>query len=325
MAPLSDRLFEFNNAALFRLYRLFLTGVEVTQAIQHYGAAEHLTDTADRGADNSLRLVVDKPAWVRVYVAGRRLPAVTGTVEVFRRSNGFLWGSLGTLNPQPPGTVTAVANPDYATQRGTLSETLNFIIPREWMCGNLRLVARVQAGRWNDDADHDIGRAAAADVAAGRRDDLLQRPGEQRPERAEPADRRADAGRPPGDVGAGADNVSGARDGQVQNGEHHLVDRHLQDTVRSPPGARRTGMRCMPRSSMRERLTATRPGGCTTACCRPASRWARWVGAVAAASAWGRSAQAARLAHEIAHACGLEHAPCGGAPRPDPNYPTYEP
>ena len=64
MAPLSDRLFEFNNAALFRLYRLFLTGVEVTQAIQHYGAAEHLTDTADRGGDNSLRLVVDKPSWV---------------------------------------------------------------------------------------------------------------------------------------------------------------------------------------------------------------------------------------------------------------------
>jgi hypothetical protein len=51
MAPVSDRLFEFNNAALFRIYRLFLTGVEVTQAIQHYGAAEHLTDAADRGAD----------------------------------------------------------------------------------------------------------------------------------------------------------------------------------------------------------------------------------------------------------------------------------
>jgi hypothetical protein len=30
---------------------LFLTGVEVTLAIQHYGAAEQLTDAADRGAD----------------------------------------------------------------------------------------------------------------------------------------------------------------------------------------------------------------------------------------------------------------------------------
>ena len=63
---------------------MFLTGVEVTQAIQHYGAAEHLTDAADREADNSLRLVVDKPAWVRVYVAGCGLPAVTGTLEVLR-------------------------------------------------------------------------------------------------------------------------------------------------------------------------------------------------------------------------------------------------
>ena len=59
-------------------------------------------------------------------------------------------GVAGTLNPQPPGTVTAVANPDYATQRGTLTETLDFIIPPEWMCGDLGLVARVQAGRWND-------------------------------------------------------------------------------------------------------------------------------------------------------------------------------
>ena len=92
MAALSDRLFEFNNAALFRIYRLFLTGVEVTQAIQHYGAAEH-SPTPPIGCDNSVRLVVDKPAWVRVYMAGGGLPAVTGAGGVFRRSNGFLWGS----------------------------------------------------------------------------------------------------------------------------------------------------------------------------------------------------------------------------------------
>ena len=72
MAPLSDRLFEFNNAALFRIYRLFLTGVEVTQAIQHSGAAEHLTDAADRGADNSLRLATHELLFAAEGDGGRR-------------------------------------------------------------------------------------------------------------------------------------------------------------------------------------------------------------------------------------------------------------
>lgn len=31
------------------------------------------------------------------------------------------------------------------------------------------------------------------------------------------------------------------------------------------------------------------------------------------------------LAHEAGHAAGLPHAPAGGAPNPDPNYPAYEP
>lgn len=31
------------------------------------------------------------------------------------------------------------------------------------------------------------------------------------------------------------------------------------------------------------------------------------------------------LAHEVGHACGLQHAPCGNARRTDPNYPAYEP
>lgn len=31
------------------------------------------------------------------------------------------------------------------------------------------------------------------------------------------------------------------------------------------------------------------------------------------------------LAHEAAHACGLKHAPAGGAPNPDPSFPAYEP
>jgi hypothetical protein len=129
-------------------FRFRIAGIEVTQAIQYYSAASHLTDPADRGADNSVRLVAGKPAWVRVYVrAGWRsadIPGVTGTLTVSRRSFGFFYPPGTTLSPQPPGTVTARSAPAYATERGTLSYTLNFIIPANSMCGHLRLQAAVQ-------------------------------------------------------------------------------------------------------------------------------------------------------------------------------------
>jgi hypothetical protein len=37
-----------------KLWNPRIFGVEVTQAIQHYRAADHLTDPNDRGADNSI-------------------------------------------------------------------------------------------------------------------------------------------------------------------------------------------------------------------------------------------------------------------------------
>ena len=47
---------------------LHIDGVEVTQAIQYRSADQHLTDPQYRGPDNSIRLVADKAARVRVYV-----------------------------------------------------------------------------------------------------------------------------------------------------------------------------------------------------------------------------------------------------------------
>jgi hypothetical protein len=132
-----------------KLKRLVIHGVEVTQAIQYYRSSEHLTDGADQGADNSVRLVSGKPAWVRVYVRRQSfsgdIPGVTGTIDVSRRSFGFLYGPVGTLSPEPPGTVTARHDPLYATERETLGYSLNFIIPADLMCGNLKLAVRVSA------------------------------------------------------------------------------------------------------------------------------------------------------------------------------------
>lgn len=145
MPPLDSILREVDLSDLVVKYPWLgwgIHGVEVTQAIQYYESARHLTDPADRQPDNSVELVAGKPAWVRVYVRapwwGGDIPGVTGTLTVRRRDYGFLWTNVGTLSPQPPGSVTARANPPYTTERGTLGYTLNFIVPANLMCGHLR-------------------------------------------------------------------------------------------------------------------------------------------------------------------------------------------
>ncbi|HKT79988.1 MAG TPA: hypothetical protein VJP86_07180 [Vicinamibacterales bacterium] len=143
------RLLEFQLPDWFwERFRFRIASIEVTQAIQYNRAASHLTDPADQGADNSVRLVVGKAAWVRVYVrAGWRsadIPGVTGTLRLSRRIGGFYYPAGSVLSPQPPGTVTARSAPPYATERGTLGYSLNFIIPANSMCGHLRLTASVQ-------------------------------------------------------------------------------------------------------------------------------------------------------------------------------------
>jgi hypothetical protein len=62
---------------------LFISGIEVTQAVQFFQADQHLTDPADRQADNTVRLVSGKPAWVRVYVGSLFGGAqVTGSLKI---------------------------------------------------------------------------------------------------------------------------------------------------------------------------------------------------------------------------------------------------
>jgi hypothetical protein len=134
--------------AIFDLLALQIDGVEVTQGIQYCRAEEHLTDPADRGPDNSVRLVSGKPAWVRVYVRsglGAPITGVTGKLVVHRHHLGFVWDQIVDLSPQPPGTVTAQWDPDYATGRSNLGASLNFILPADLMCGHLRLDVSVEA------------------------------------------------------------------------------------------------------------------------------------------------------------------------------------
>lgn len=139
---------------------LSIDGIEVTQAIQYYKAHRHLTDANDRGPDNSVTLIANKPAYVRVYLRTRvntplvypGLPTilpeihdVTGQLEVSRRYYGAIFSPTTTLPPLPPGAVTARSSIDYTVERGSIANTLNFLIPANLMCGNLRLKVVVTA------------------------------------------------------------------------------------------------------------------------------------------------------------------------------------
>jgi hypothetical protein len=131
-----------------RVRLLSIRAVEVTQGVQHLRSTEHLTDPADRGPDNSVRIVAEKPAWVRVYVRALFGPitGVTGTLTVERRQHGFLWTQVAQLSPRPPGSVTAESTLDYDVERGEIGRTLNFVLPADVVCGRLRLRVDISGG-----------------------------------------------------------------------------------------------------------------------------------------------------------------------------------
>ncbi|MGW3101367.1 hypothetical protein [Streptomyces sp. NPDC001100] len=109
---------------------LEITGVEVTQAIQHFQSA--------LGADNTLPLVAGKATLVRVYLdsgidpgeGGGTVGGVSGTLT--------LNGSTFTTGPTAPVTARPIAQVD----RGQLAHTLNFLIPADKATGHAVLVVQ---------------------------------------------------------------------------------------------------------------------------------------------------------------------------------------
>lgn len=124
-------------------------GIEVTQSIQRYRSSEHLTDPADRGPDNSVRLVAGKSAWVRVYVQPGLFPdfeSLGGTLEVERRRPDLSFEPALTLSPTGATTIRPVSI-DYDTERRSIGRTLNFVIPARQFHGMLRLTAHLASDR----------------------------------------------------------------------------------------------------------------------------------------------------------------------------------
>lgn len=136
----------------YRLWSARVSGIEVTQAIQYHRASEHLTDLADRGADNAVHLVAFKAAWVRVYVRAGLLGTVanvTGTLELSRRQRLGDYEPVATYAPQG-GSVSAEQALTYRAERGDLGRSLNFVIPAAELYGTLRLTARLSG---HDDSE----------------------------------------------------------------------------------------------------------------------------------------------------------------------------
>lgn len=131
---------------------LSVDGIEVTQAIQYYRAAEHLSDASDRGPDNTLRLVVDKAAWVRAYLRSGQVPTfdaglvrdVDGSLTVERRVGG-VWGVVATIASQNGPVDAQDAFVSYDTERGNIDNSLNFVVPAAVMTGLLRFGVAVES------------------------------------------------------------------------------------------------------------------------------------------------------------------------------------
>ena len=105
---------------------LSITGVEHTQAIQHFRSQLHL-DPASAGPDNDIPLVAGKDTVLRVYVDTGDDPArptigqVTGLFEI--RVPGGAWIPVDPLN----GPIAPIR--DKQIRRDDPDATLNFLIP----------------------------------------------------------------------------------------------------------------------------------------------------------------------------------------------------
>jgi hypothetical protein len=163
-----------------------IRGIEVTQATQHYQSWQHLLNPQHHLPDNSVQLVANKPALVRVYLrndwwfstpervvyppgckqnpyypdpppCAQIIPAqtfhFTGTLIISRFKAGYTllppYASMVQVDVLNTSGVASDESqrPDgrYAAQRGEGFNTLSFIIPAQKMQGVLHLRVTIQA------------------------------------------------------------------------------------------------------------------------------------------------------------------------------------
>lgn len=314
---------------------LQIQGLEVTQAVQHYRADQHLTDPADRGPDNSLRLVTNKTAWVRAYLRSGQDPAfdngqlagVTGTLKLERRTGG-VWNTVASIAQQNASYVAEDSFASYDAERGNINATLNFVVPASQMTGLLRFTVEAR-GPYAPCAGQTATRSTQIDVNLQQTLNAAF-------------------------ITIGYNGPNAARTGNIVLPAPTLATCQAETSwamttypVSGAPNVRIAG-------SFVTNTPIDDPRSCP-GCCSP--NWGPLLTQVAALVAldqaanpgtWvyygiiangipvnvpgcsggatgGVAGQPVTYAHEIGHQFGLPHARCGNAGNGNPNYPVYEP
>lgn len=308
----------------------WISGVEVTQAIQYYQSAQHLTDPSDRRADNAARLVANKPAWVRVYAQSLSEKSVTASLTIERRAFGFLWFHVATLSPVGSGIVSAGLSESYTQERSSTTETINFVIPRAQFRGTLRLKVRLRSTTSGTEYDtHTLVVNAALRQTLRLRAILVSYNGPSTSAATTP---------PPPTINLAAPTLA---DAQATAGRALLM-MPVQSTGwftsagtvawNLPLDDPRTGAGgCSTNwNALLNRLTNTRTNDGNRADVvyyglLPAGIPIGVPGCGVGGLGAGRNGDQGTFVHEIGHGYGFQHTPCGNTGASDPNYPTYEP
>ncbi len=311
-----------------------IQGVEVTQAIQHYRSASHLTSPAQQGADNSLRLVANKPAWVRVYVRpGLFAPSpvtLSATLELHRRHHGFLWVPVATISPRAPGSVTAPTATTYDAERSSVANTINFVIPTGDFHGYLRLTVKLTPVGGGDAIDTEVINVDACLRQTLRvRGILVSYNGASTANPGPPAPTNITLAAPTlanlQTTAALAQRMMPVQTtGSFVSAGTVVCDRPLDDPRSSAGG-------CSPNwSRLLNRLTNQRTADGNRADVvyyglLPGAIPVNVPGCGRGGLGSGRTGDQGTFVHEIGHGYGFAHTPCGNVGTPDPNYPNYLP
>lgn len=117
---------------------LTITGMEFTQATQHFRSYQHL-DAVNVRPDNSIPLISRKDTAVRVYVDYDRnsgLPVINNLSGELIVDTGFT-----TITLSPQNIISPLR--DNQINRGQIDNTLNFVIPENFCQNQLVLRCRV--------------------------------------------------------------------------------------------------------------------------------------------------------------------------------------